>query len=105
VLKIARTPQAKADLVEQIVYLAERNPDIADRFITATEVAFEKLATTPLIGAEYPFQNPRLAGIRRWFIPGFKNHLILYRVTDTAVEIVRVLHGAQNIEAILAGDE
>ena len=58
VLKIARTPQAKADLVEHIIYLAERNPDIADRFVTATEVAFEKLATTPFIGAEYNVQSP-----------------------------------------------
>lgn len=104
-LRIVRTPQAKADLVEQVIYLAQRNPDIADRFITATEVAFEKLSITPLIGAEYNFKSPRLAEIRRWFIPGFKNHLIFYRVTDTAVEVVRVLHGAQNIEAILAGDE
>lgn len=104
-LRILRTPLAKADLVEHIVYLAERNPDIADRFIAATEIAFQKLSTTPAIGAEYSFQNPRLVGIRRWFIPGFKNHLIFYRVTDTAVEIVRVLHGAQNIEAILAEDE
>jgi toxin ParE1/3/4 len=105
VLRIVRSPLAKADLVEHIVYLAERNPDIADRFITAAGIAFQKLAKTPSIGAEYPFKSPRLAGIRRWFIPGFKNHLIFYRVSDTAVEIVRVLHGAQNIEAILAGDE
>lgn len=104
-LKVARTPQAKADLVEHVIYLAQRNPDIAERFIDAVEVAFQKLAIAPLIGAEQDFQSPRLAGIRRWFVPGFKHHLIFYRVTATTVEIVRVLHGARDIEAVILNED
>jgi plasmid stabilization system protein ParE len=41
---VKRTPQAKRDLLEYVLYLAEINPDIADRFIDASEIAFEKLA-------------------------------------------------------------
>ena len=33
------------------------------------------------------------------------HYLILYRVTTDAVEIVRVLHGSQNIQAIFSPDE
>ena len=35
-------------------------------------------------------------------VPGFENHLIFYRVTEEAIEVFRVLHGARDIEAILS---
>jgi toxin ParE1/3/4 len=47
-----------------------------------------------------------LADIRQQGIKGFKKYLVFYRVTDTGVEIIRVIHGARDIEAILDdGDE
>lgn len=36
--------------------------------------------------------------IRVWPIRGFKNHLIFYQVRKGRLEIVRVLHAAQDIE-------
>jgi len=32
----------------------------------------------------------------------FENYLIFYRVTDEAVEIIRVLHGAMDFESIFS---
>ena len=35
---------------------------------------------------------------------GFKKYLIFYRATDSEVEVLRVLHGARYLEAILDED-
>lgn len=55
--KVKRTPQAKQDLLEHVLYLAKINPDLADRFIAASEVAFEKLAQMPLKGQRQEFKS------------------------------------------------
>lgn len=47
------------------------------------------------------FSNPRLVDVRQQAIKGFKRYLVFYRVTDTGVEILRVIHSARDIEAIL----
>lgn len=39
-------------------------------------------------------------GIRQWRLPGFENYLIFYRPLDDGVEILRVLHGARDIQRI-----
>lgn len=45
--------------------------------------------------------SSKLANIRQQPIKGFKNYLVFYRSTDSAVEILRVIHGARDIPAIL----
>jgi toxin ParE1/3/4 len=58
----------------------------------------------PGIGSPQSFENPMLAGVRRWPVEGFENYLIFYRTDDEHVEIIRVLHGARDIEAVLQGE-
>ena len=101
--KIVRERLAQRDLEEHVDYLADRSPAVAVRFIDAAEQAFKRLRQTPEIGGLWDFQDPRLRGIRVWPIRGFRNHLIFYRVTETAVQVLRVLHGSRDIERILAG--
>jgi toxin ParE1/3/4 len=36
-------------------------------------------------------------------VKGFEKHLIFYRQRETGIEIVRVLHAARDVEAILCG--
>jgi toxin ParE1/3/4 len=45
-----------------------------------------------------------LNGLRFWRLPGFGNHLIFYLTNEQCIEIVRVLHGARNIDAILRNE-
>jgi toxin ParE1/3/4 len=42
-----------------------------------------------------------MAGVRLWRVRGFNSYLIVYRPTDTGIEVIRVLHAARDIEAIL----
>lgn len=56
----------------------------------------------PLIGVDRGFINPKLFGLRMWFVKGFENYLIFYRPFGNYIEIVRVLHPSQDRDAILA---
>lgn len=96
-------PAADQDLEHQAAYLArEASLDTALRFYDATAVTFGKIAQMPGIGEVRESASPRLAGLRTWRIEGFEKHLIFYRPTADGIEIIRVLHGARDIDRILA---
>jgi len=105
VSRVKRTAKAKQDLLEHVLYLAKINPDVAERFIEASEMAFEKLAQMPRKGQRQEFKSPELADARRWFIPGFDKYLIFYRPVKGGIEILRVLSGVQNIDAIMDDED
>ena len=58
----------------------------------------------PKIGKLSKLLKPELSDVRQYPIKGFKTCLIFYRATDTGVEIIRVLHGARDLEPILDED-
>jgi toxin ParE1/3/4 len=93
-------PAADADIDSQWLYLAQRNPDAARRFLIGCRAAFELLAERPGIGRNYGLTDPALADVRRWIVPGFRRHLIIYRPVPDGVEIIRVLHGSRDIPAV-----
>jgi len=47
------------------------------------------------MGVVCPFR-----GVRRWRIQRFESYLVFYRDTGRAIEIIRVVHGARNIERL-----
>jgi toxin ParE1/3/4 len=55
------------------------------------------------MGGLWESTNPALAGLRAWPIPRFQNCVIYYRPIRDGIEVVRVLHGAQDVERILEG--
>ena len=98
------TPAARADLLAQWDYYADEvgQPDLADRFTAQAESTFKKLAHTPGLGRPRSFGHSRLQNLRSWKVDGFPNHLIFYRPLphQPGVEILRVLHGARNLETL-----
>jgi toxin ParE1/3/4 len=103
--KIKRSPQAKQDLREHVLYLVNINPDLAERFIDAAAATFAQLAAMPKMGIRQEFKLPELAGTRRWFVAGFEYYLIFYRPIKGGIEILRVLYGTQNIDAIMNDED
>lgn len=99
--RVVILPLADRDLDEKAEYIARNRPVTARRFYDAADRAFERLANTPGLGGPWESTNPNLAGLRVWPIPRFKNYLIFYRPIPDGIEVVRVLHGAQDIESIL----
>lgn len=99
-------PAADRDLDGQADYLArEASLETALRFYDAARTTFEKLARMPGIGQRRDSSQPRLAGLRVWRIEGFENHLVFYRPIEDGIEIVRVLHGARDIDSVLKSED
>ena len=98
-MRIIRSLKLRDDLAETAFYIADDNPEAADRFLLACDATFQRIAQTPRIGRV--FLPARLKDVRLWFVKDFPKYVVLYKVLDDAVYIVRVLHGARDIEAAL----
>ena len=96
---------ATRDLVDHFVYLAENaGLDTAERFLARAEASFDDLARQPMMGAPLALKSPDLAGLRKWRVKDFDNHLIFYLPEPDAVAIVRVLHAKSDWWGLLGVD-
>ena len=102
--EVSKTPQARTDLLEIADYLAQGTLETAFRFLDAAEVAFELLAGMPELGTLCRFKSPQAAGLRVWPIKAFENYLIFYRPTTEGIDVIRVIHGARDIESIFSDE-
>ncbi|MEA2712020.1 MAG: toxin ParE1/3/4 [Phycisphaerales bacterium] len=82
-------------------YLADKSPDVADRFINAVPATLQELSEMPGKGSPKHFRGKKLAGLRSWNVRGFRNYLILYRTAPEAIEVIAIVHGAQNLSRLL----
>ena len=101
---ITKTPQAQRDLFELADFISQDSLDAAARFLDAAESAFHLLASMPEMGTLCRFRSLEAAGVRVWSIRGFENHLLFYRPIKAGIDVVRVIHGARDIQAIFTGD-
>jgi len=92
--RIARTTEAKEDLVDIWLYIQRRNRLQADRFIEKIEDKLELIVGFPGIGQRRDEFGPDL----RSFPVG--DYLIFYQPLRDGILVVRVLHGAQNLHRI-----
>jgi toxin ParE1/3/4 len=99
--RLVKKMAAQQDLVDHFAFIGKDSLDAASRLLIAAEKAFELLLEMPGLGRTWEVRNPRLAGLRMWPIRGFDKYLIFYRPIEDGIEIVRVLHGAQDIQSIL----
>lgn len=97
---VEKHEQAKRDLSELAEFIRKDNPRAAFHFLDAAEESFRTLAEMPMIGSVVEFDAPSLAGLRCWPVRGFRNHLIFYQPTSNGINVVGVLHGSRDIEAI-----
>lgn len=96
--EIVKRPLAKNDLILAYAYLEyEAEVRVADRFLEAVEKAFETLASWPGMGVRRTHGGVEMQMLP---VPKFTKYLIYYIPTDATLEVIRVLHGAQDIEAI-----
>ena len=91
------SPRARDDLIEIWSYIADDSVTNADAFIDKLYEAMEALGRQPGSGRQREELAP---GIQSF---PFGRYLIFYRALTSTVEIVRVLHGARDIENIFEG--
>ncbi|MDA1051909.1 MAG: type II toxin-antitoxin system RelE/ParE family toxin [Planctomycetota bacterium] len=94
-------PRARLDVVELATYIGKDSIAAANRFLDACEATFELLAESPRIGGIHLTKNRRLADLRVFRVRGFPNHLAFYLERISGIEIVRVVHGLRDLDAVL----
>ncbi len=97
--------QAQED-VEQALdyYRQEAGESVALGFVAALEQAFTHVARHPATGSPRYAHEFGLAGLRCWPLTRYP-FLVFYRQQADHIDVWRVLHGARDIPAWLAGDE
>lgn len=98
-------PRARLDLIEQATYLAENaSLETADRFLDAAERTAERLAEMPRVGRVWEGLRPETQRhVRVWKVEGFPKILIFYRLDDSGIAVIRVLHSARDLPPLLDG--
>jgi toxin ParE1/3/4 len=93
------SPQAKTDLLEIWVYLAERGENLAVATLNVKAITdkFVLLGKFPNLGRS---RAADLSGNLRSF--PVDSYVIFYRVLPEQVQILRVLHGSRDAHAIFA---
>ncbi|MBD2682137.1 MULTISPECIES: type II toxin-antitoxin system RelE/ParE family toxin [Nostoc] len=92
------TPLAVSDLDNIYEYIASNDLPILGRLLNRFTELFRKLAAMPGIGRN----RAELGEGIKSFPSG--NYVIFYRTVEGGIEIMRVLHGARDIEKIFAQD-
>ena len=93
-------PAALNDLRRQATYLQQEAGDtVARRFLHAARASMEDLLTLPGMGTNVA--NRLVPDLRHWRVKGFEKILIFYRFDSTTVSVIRVLHGMQDLDALL----
>ncbi len=93
-MKLLFRPGAQNDFLEIGTFIEKDNPRAAAAFIATIREKCEALTANPDIGRERPELIPGL----RSFPVG--QNVIFYCPMNDIVEIIRVIHGARDIDAI-----
>jgi toxin ParE1/3/4 len=92
-MQLVRRPRFLDDLTEAYAYLADRNPSAADQLLDDVEAAASLLAEFPQLGRPREELRP---GVRSLRLPRFP-HIVIYRLANDSVVLLRLLHGARDI--------
>lgn len=94
-LKAAQDAEAIAD------YIAKDSLKAAVRFLENTESTLVELAELPGTGSRFESLHPELDNLRFRRVKGFPNHFVFFIEHKDAIEVVRILHGAQDLDTEL----
>ena len=96
-------PKADLDIDEIADYLTEQSSlNMALKFLSEAHRSFALIASQPGIGWRCKMGNSRLKTVRIFRVSApFEDYLIFYKPQGKRIEILRLLHGSQNLENLL----
>ena len=97
--RVTRRPLAEADILEIWDYIADDSLADADRWVDRLDEQFRLLATQPMMGRARDELAP---GVRSF---PFGRYVVFYLPLDDGIDVVRVLHGARDIDAVFNPEE
>ena len=98
---IRRTKQVAGEIIDIYGHIAARNRSAAERVFDEIESTIRFLAEWPGAETRWLSNDPRLADVRMMGLRKYRNYLIFYRVAGDAIEILRVVHGARDLDRVL----
>ncbi len=96
--RVTRRPAAATDIFEIWDHIAEDDLSAADRWVDQLDEQFQLWATQPMMGRAREELAP---GVRS--IP-FGRYVVFYAPIDDGIDVIRVLHGARDIDALFGDD-
>lgn len=87
-------PSANADFEQIHDFIAENNLDKAKEFIASLKQKCFMLGEAPNMGRLRPEIRANLRGF------SISPYIILYQITDDTIEIVNIIHGSRDFEAL-----
>ncbi len=89
-MKVVLTGLAVEDLANQLAYIAQRNPDAADRLEARVFSIIDRLAEKEFEGPEQVLRSGEI--VRSWPVAPLR---VYYQLTADALLVVRVYHQAR----------
>ena len=96
-MRVVFSPKSRQDLLDIGDRIAKDSPLNARRFVARLMDQCQRIGGAPL---GYVQREDLAPGLR---MAGLGNYVIFFRVLDDTVRVERVLHGARNLPAVLAG--
>ena len=97
--QVTRRPLAETDILEIWDYIADDSLAAADRWVDQVDKQFRVLATQPMMGRARDELAP---GVRSF---PFGRYVVFYVPLDDGIDVVRVLHGARDIDAVFKAEK
>lgn len=97
-VRILRRRKGAEDVEEIADHIAKDSLEVAVRFLENTESTLLDLAEGPGAGSPFESAHPNLANLRFRRVKGFPNHVIFYIEHNDATAVVRIPHGAQDLD-------
>jgi toxin ParE1/3/4 len=94
---------AVADILEQADWYAiQSGHRLSRRWEKAVSSAVSYALKSPAAGTPCTFRDLTLRKVRRATISGFPKHLLFYEFDDQEVFVLRVVHGARDLERLFS---
>jgi toxin ParE1/3/4 len=93
-------PQSPNILEQADWYESQADHELAERWENAVTAALLRILTAPRSGQLCRFNSKELDDVRRAFVKGFPKHLVFYRFHNMELFILRVVHGARDLESL-----
>lgn len=97
--QITFSETAVADILEQADwYEAQSDQRLATRWAKAVTSTLLRISRNPRAGSPCTFRSAELHNVRRAPVAGFAKHLVFYQFYDNGILVLRIVHGARNLE-------
>ena len=92
--RVTRRPLAEADVLQIWDHIADDSLTAADHWVDRLDEEFRLLATQPMMGRA---RDELASGVRSF---PFGRYVVFYVPLDDGIDVIRVLHGSRDIDAI-----